>query len=101
MIFTVNYSNAARTTRMISYGDPPAVSVTLGAGSYLVNGSLEFGGMDCHVLIGRYCALAHRMFFLIGMDHNYHNVTSYPFANVEHTDLAENGIMHNHNQNHR
>lgn len=45
---------------------------TLGRRSYLVNGSMEYGSRDCHVLVGKYCALGHRLVFEIGLNHDYH-----------------------------
>ena len=33
------------------------VGVTLGEGSYLVQGTLEFRGPQCHVLIGKYSSI--------------------------------------------
>ena len=55
---------------------------TLGRRSYLVGGSIEYGNRDCHLLVGRYCALGHRLVFEIGLNHDYHGVTTYPFEDV-------------------
>ena len=59
---------------------------TLGRRSYLVNGSMEYGSRDCHVLVGKYCALGHRLVFEIGLNHDYHGVTTYPFEDVLQND---------------
>lgn len=57
--------------------------VTLGAGSYLADASFEAAGnTNCHVLVGRYCSIAHNVKFLIGMNHDYCNVGTYPFDEV-------------------
>ena len=55
---------------------------TLGRRSYLVDGSMEYGNCDCHILIGKYCALGHRIVFEMGLNHDYHCVTTYPFEDV-------------------
>ena len=56
--------------------------VTIGARSYLVGASMEYGNCDCHVLIGRYCALGHRLVFEMGLNHDYRCVTTYPFDDM-------------------
>ena len=58
--------------------------VTLGPGSYLGEGRVEYGSTDCHVLIGRYCSLAFRLKFIVGMNHNGKEVTTYPFRDLLH-----------------
>lgn len=55
---------------------------TLGGGSYLVNGILETEKDDAHLLIGKYSSLGHRLKFIIGLNHDYHKVSNYPFKNV-------------------
>lgn len=62
------------------------MAVTLGPGSYLVNASLEYGSDKCHVLIGRYCSLGHRLIFEVGLNHNYQQVTTYPFDDLFNQD---------------
>lgn len=68
-------------TRFIKYtmNNRPFPAVTLGAGSYIA--SAEYGNVTYrnHVLIGKFCALAHELNFNIGWNHNYRNVTIYPF----------------------
>jgi virginiamycin A acetyltransferase len=87
MIVSVNYANFETAVRKIYIGENRQVGVTLGPGSYLVNGSLEYGNENCHVLIGRYCSLAHRLKFLIGMNHDYCRITTYPFENILDMDM--------------
>lgn len=72
--------------------------MTLGPGSYLVNGNLEFGSKDCHVLIGRYCSIGHRLTFEVGLNHDYHQVTTYPFEDLMSKDNDK--LNHSDNANH-
>ncbi|WP_196592584.1 CatB-related O-acetyltransferase [Pectinatus sottacetonis] len=72
------------------------VALTMGPGSYLVNGNLEYGSTDCHVLIGRYCSLAHRLTFEIGLNHDYRQVTTYPFIDI----MKKDNFNHYKNANH-
>ena len=41
------------------------VGLTAGTGSYITQANMEYGGKHCHVLIGRYCSLAHRIIVTI------------------------------------
>ena len=72
---------------------------TLGRRSYMVDGSMEYGNYDCHILIGKYCALGHRIVFEMGLNHDYHCVTTYPFEAVlqidEDTLNHAKGVNHN------
>ena len=59
-------------------------TLTIGAGSYIAEASLDFASIDSsHLLIGRYSSLAFRLVFSIGENHNYHYVTTYPFRQRE------------------
>ncbi|WP_051586366.1 CatB-related O-acetyltransferase [Selenomonas sp. AE3005] len=54
--------------------------ITLGPGSYIVQGVLDVGSSNDHLLIGKYLSLAHNINFIIGLNHPYHVVSTYPFA---------------------
>lgn len=54
-------------------------AVTLGEGSYIVGASLEYGSPRCHVLVGKYCSIAHGVKFIIGLNHDTGAVSTYPF----------------------
>ncbi|MCR5175307.1 MAG: CatB-related O-acetyltransferase [Anaerovibrio sp.] len=41
------------------------------------------GSTRCHILIGRYCSIAHRVTFEVGLNHDYHYATTYPFDDFE------------------
>ena len=60
---------------------------------------MEYGNYDCHILIGKYCALGHRIVFEMGLNHDYHCVTTYPFEDVlqidEDTLNHAKGVNHN------
>ncbi len=63
--------------------------VTFGAMSYLVGGTLDAASMDCHILIGRYTALAHRLKFSIAGNHDYRCLTMFPEHMLTGDDAAE------------
>lgn len=59
------------------------IAVTIGACSYVAESRLEFGSNQCHLLIGRYSSVAHDVIFLAGLNHDFSQVTTYPFDNIE------------------
>ncbi|SHI83507.1 virginiamycin A acetyltransferase [Anaerovibrio lipolyticus DSM 3074] len=59
---------------------------TAGDGSYVSDANFEFGSTKCHVLIGRYCSIGHRIVFEMGLNHNYNYVTTYPFEDFDIND---------------
>ena len=59
------------------------LGMTLGAGSYFVQGSLDAGSFDASVIVGRYTSIAHRVRLEIGQDHDHHMVSHYPFEAVD------------------
>ena len=70
-------------TRKISFEKYPEMAVlTAGLRSYLVSGAAHAFTTDAHVLIGRYCSLAHDVNFYLGMNHNARSITTYPLAGV-------------------
>lgn len=79
----VCFSNFDTYVRNISVSQMDGyVAVTLGPGSYLVQANLEYGNPRGHVLVGRYSSLAHRLLFKIGLNHDYHEVSTYPFMEI-------------------
>ena len=75
--FSIKHGPGNRT---ISFGkENKWVAVTAGEGSYVIDANLEFGSTKGHVLIGRYCSIAHRVTFEIGQNHDYSCVTTFPF----------------------
>ena len=98
MIIPINLANFEATVRKFYIDQEKHVGVTLGPGSYLVNGRLAFGSKDCHVLIGRYCSLGHRLTFMIGMNPDYHQVTTYPFGGL--ASKGEGELNHSADANH-
>ena len=84
MIQKIELVNFDPTVRKMSFtrNDEKIVLVTLGPGSYLVSGTFEYGTLDSHIMIGRYCSLAHKLTFICGLNHDGHQVTTYPFENL-------------------
>ena len=66
------------------YNENKCNIVTLGAGSYIVDATMEYMvEAKAHVLIGKYSSLASDIKFYIGLNHNYRNVSTYPFDNID------------------
>lgn len=53
--------------------------ITIGRGSYIVQAYMDYGDYRANILIGRYCSIAHRVVFEIGLNHPHQTVTTYPF----------------------
>lgn len=92
MIKEIKEHDFSPTERSIFDEEKKNRLVTLGRRSYLVGASMEYGNYDCHVLIGRYAALGHRLIFEMGLNHNYRCVTAYPFEDVLQGD--EDAVNH-------
>lgn len=100
MIVPIEFTNFDTTVRKACLDKArEEVVITFGPGSYLVSGSLEFGSRNCHVLIGRYCSLGHRLIFEMGLNHNYQEVTTYPFRDLQISDDTGN-VNHYFEANH-
>lgn len=52
--------------------------VTAGEKTYIVYATVEIGSPACHILIGKYSTLAHRLLFEIAVNHDYHCAAMYP-----------------------
>ena len=95
MIINVSCGNFEQSIRKIYIDeDQSVVGVTLGEGSYLVQGSLEFGGYQCHVLIGKYSSVAHGIKFIVGLNHDSSSASTYPFQEVFEGMLDKNADLH-------
>ena len=84
MIQKISCINFDPTVRKIYADDAKQENiVTFGAGSYMAESSFNAAsGRNCHVLVGRYCSIAHDVKFVIGINHDYRNVGTYPFVDV-------------------
>ena len=71
--------------------------VTIGRDSYVSQALLEAGSTRASVLVGRYTSIAHRVVFEIGLNHNHHSVTTYPFRDM---DRHDDDINHFYENNH-
>lgn len=84
MILPIEFANFDMTVRKVCLDKAQQnVAMTFGPGSYMVSGSLEYGSPNCHVLVGRYCSLGHRLVFEVGLNHNYREVSTYPFRDLK------------------
>lgn len=84
MYSRINLADFSPTVRHLRFGgDDSQVAVTVGAGSYLVDGEFECSDMDCHILVGAYSSLAHRLKFNIALNHDSKSVSNYNFEAIE------------------
>jgi len=69
--------------------------LTTGEKTYIVDASVEIGGPACHILVGQYSSLAHRLIFEIAANHNYHCATTYPRHKLldPNADPGADGLM--------
>ncbi len=82
MMRDIACSNVGREAAVKFFWDEASQhnAVTLGAGSYIVSATLEFGGgRQSHVLVGNYTSIAHNVVFLSGYNHDHHRASTYPF----------------------
>lgn len=80
MIIDVSRNNFEQFVRKLYIDkEQSVVGITLGEGSYLVYGTLEFGGPQCHVLVGKYSSIGHRIKFIAGLNHDSSRVSTFPF----------------------
>jgi len=83
MIINVSCGNFNQSVRNIFLdNDHSIVRVMLGEGSYLVKDSLEIGGYQCYVLIGKYAYISYGIKFILGLNHCSSSVSTYPFLEV-------------------
>ena len=83
MFQNIYAADFAPHTRKVPFEQhPEQMLMTFGARSYLVAGTVHCFSTDVHVLIGKYCSLAHDLHFYLGMNHNHNALTSYPLASV-------------------
>ena len=74
-------------TRKLLVGETPYL--TIGDGSYVVGGHFEtYSDNCCHILIGKYCSIAHDINFLLSMNHDYRTVTNFPWNTKTFFDIA-------------
>lgn len=55
--------------------------VTVGKETYGPLKISSYGSNNCNLQIGSYCSIAHDVKFLLGGEHNYHIVSTFPFYN--------------------
>ena len=69
--------------------------LTAGEKTYIVDAIVEKGSSACHILIGQYSSLAHRLVFEIAANHNYHCAATYPRHKLLNSDddPGENGLV--------
>ena len=79
----------APTERKVLSPNSKTPLFTFGAMSYLAEGTLDIASMDCHILVGRYTALAHRLKFSIAGNHDYRCLTTFPEYIITGEDAAE------------
>ena len=101
---TINFADFSQHVRKVIFEHTSEIPcLTIGKRSYLVNGTTHYFSTDAHILIGNYCSLSHILDFYMGMNHNYHGITSYPLESVcgisnENKHAPNRDVPYNHHQ---
>lgn len=53
--------------------------ITVGNGTYGVIDIKTYGGQNCNLKIGSYCSIANDTVFILGGEHDYNKISTYPF----------------------
>lgn len=56
----------------------PMENIKVGRATYGPLNIVSFGEGNCNVRIGAYCSIAHGTIFLLGGEHDYHKLSTYP-----------------------
>lgn len=62
------------------------IIVTFGPKSYIAGSRVECGNIQTSLLIGNYCSIAHEIVFVIGLNHDFRNITTYPESYIGSVD---------------
>lgn len=69
--------------------------ISIGRKSYVSQANVDCGSTRCNILIGRYTSIAHRVTFELGLEHNYDEVSTYPFRDFDALcDFLDDDINH-------
>lgn len=79
---SIQFSNFDISVRKLSVNGQSNI-ITLGEGAYIVGANVAFGDATVdHILVGKYSSLAHDLHFIVGLNHDYKRVSTYPFENT-------------------
>lgn len=98
MIFKVKLHNDTKDISTYECDKPPYHTIVLGRGSYISESTMHLGGgRRGNISIGNYTSIAADCLFIMGMNHDYSSVSTYPFV-----DFLIDGGATNHyiNSNH-
>ena len=67
--------------------------INVGKGTYGIIDAKTYGGKGCNLVIGNYCSIANDVVFILGGEHNYKNISTYPFKAkfLKESDYRDNG----------
>lgn len=60
----------------------PMEKVSVGNGTYGMLNVRTFSNDDEHLSIGNYCSIAENVYFILGGDHRYNTISTYPFGKL-------------------
>lgn len=81
MQFNLNDFSLDTRNFKIQGGAIEFILITVGSGSYIINADIQSVGTNHHIFIGRFCSVANHATFLLGLNHDYNCVTTYPIRN--------------------
>ena len=102
MIVKIGNTGFERRRREYTYDDG-SVIMSLGDGSYIDEATLHLGDTNCYILIGKYTSIGRDVKFIIGLNHDYRKISSYPFKTVRNieagmADVNPNASIYNKKQ---
>lgn len=87
MIYSIENTGFARDRRNMMYNN--MIMVSLGDGSYIDRAELNAGDENCLVAIGKYTSIGREVKFIVGMNHDYKKISSYPFSTIKKIEAGE------------
>ena len=95
MVTEINFSNTYNTDLdlKVTNNGRDYYCLTIGKNSYISGMSVDSGAERAHITIGRYTSIANRVVVEIGLNHDHHLVSNFPFRDFDpgidssHTDI--------------
>ena len=83
MVESITFPEFSPTIRKI-YGElsTHVPLITIGERSYMMRAHVDYASTDVHILIGSYSSLGRDLNFSVGLNHDYHSLTTYPLETI-------------------
>lgn len=81
MVFNIENTGFELNRRNIMYNGK--IMISLGEGSYIDGAEVNFGDEECLVAVGKYTSIGRDVRFIVGLNHDYRKISSYPFTTIK------------------